>query len=56
MAPYRADAQARNDVHTSQVLDADLRRPRDILSRIESTGVPVDHFVDPTQVDPVAVG
>ena len=48
VAPYRPDSQARNDENTSQFLVADLRRPRHILSRIESAGTKVSHFANPS--------
>lgn len=48
VAPYRVDAQAVNDEKTSQFLVADLRRPRFILSRIESHGTKVSHFANPS--------
>jgi len=48
VAPYRVDAQAMNDEKTSQFLVADLRRPRFILSRIESHGTKVSHFANPS--------
>jgi 2-iminoacetate synthase len=48
VSPYRAEAQAVNAENTSQFLVADLRRPRFILSRIESSGTKVSHFCDPS--------
>ncbi|WP_433347487.1 3-methyl-2-indolic acid synthase [Micromonospora sp. CA-111912] len=56
VAPYRSDRQAQNDENTSQFLVADLRRPRHILSRLEASGLQVDHFVDPAGVATVAIG
>ncbi|MCX4474274.1 3-methyl-2-indolic acid synthase [Micromonospora sp. NBC_01655] len=56
VAPYRPDTQAQNDANTSQFLVADLRRPRHILSRLEASGLQVDHFVDPAGVATVAMG
>jgi 3-methyl-2-indolic acid synthase len=56
VAPYRANAQAQNDEQTSQFLVADLRRPRHILSRIETRGTKVGHFVDSTVEPAVTVG
>ena len=47
VAPYQADGQARNSEESSQFIIADLRRPRHILSRIESRGTEVEHFADP---------
>ncbi len=48
VSPYRVDTQAVNDENTSQFLVADLRRPRFILSRIESHGTKVSHFANPS--------
>ncbi|MGY1455958.1 3-methyl-2-indolic acid synthase [Streptomyces sp. SS8] len=48
VAPYRGDAQTRNDARSSQFQVADLRRPRHILDRIESSGIEVGHFVNPS--------
>ncbi|HEY0636611.1 MAG TPA: 3-methyl-2-indolic acid synthase [Pseudonocardiaceae bacterium] len=48
VAPYRAGEQAVNDERSSQFLVADLRRPRFILSRIESNGTKVSHFANPS--------
>ncbi|GAB1640131.1 3-methyl-2-indolic acid synthase [Krasilnikovia sp. MM14-A1259] len=56
VAPYRAGTQAQNDANTSQFLVADLRRPRHILSRLEASGMRVDHFVDPAGAATVAIG
>jgi 3-methyl-2-indolic acid synthase len=56
VAPYRVDSQAQNDEKTSQFLIADLRRPRHILSRIESNGKKVGHFVNPVMEPAVAAG
>ncbi|GGW61400.1 3-methyl-2-indolic acid synthase [Streptomyces xantholiticus] len=55
VAPYRPDAQARNDERSSQFQVADLRRPRHILDRIESSGIEVGHFVNPSP-RPAAAG
>ncbi len=44
VAPYRRSGQASNAEETSQFKIADLRRPSEILSGIESQGIEVDHF------------
>jgi 2-iminoacetate synthase len=56
VAPYRAGEQAVNDLTTSQFLVADLRRPRFILSRIESNGTEVCYFTDPAKAAAIPVG
>jgi 2-iminoacetate synthase len=55
VAPYRAGAQARNELSTSQFLVADLRRPRHILGRIEDRGTPVGFFENPGRADAATV-
>lgn len=47
VAPYRQDLHARNAVETSQFSVADLRRPRDILLRLQSDGYSIDNFAWP---------
>nr|WSZ97818.1 3-methyl-2-indolic acid synthase [Streptomyces sp. NBC_00857] len=56
VAPYQAGCRARNDEASSQFLVADLRRPRHILSRIEASGTPVDHFENPVSAGGSAGG
>ncbi|GAA3222731.1 3-methyl-2-indolic acid synthase [Streptomyces sp. XM83C] len=56
VAPYRAGCEARNDEKSSQFLVADLRRPRHILGRIEASGTPVGHFVNPAGEAATQVG
>ncbi|HEU4711122.1 MAG TPA: 3-methyl-2-indolic acid synthase [Pyrinomonadaceae bacterium] len=44
VAPYKRDDHARNEIKTSQFIVADLRRPRDILAKLESEGRAIDYF------------
>jgi hypothetical protein len=44
VAPYKRDDHARNEIKTSQFIVADLRRPRDILARLEAEGRAIDYF------------
>jgi 2-iminoacetate synthase len=55
VSPYRADGCARNSEESSQFIVADLRRPHQILHRIQSRGTAVRHFVDPTADEPAGV-
>jgi len=48
VAPYRRDAAAANNEESSQFLVADLRRPREILGRIEELGIEVESFEQPS--------
>ncbi|HWF90085.1 MAG TPA: 3-methyl-2-indolic acid synthase [Pyrinomonadaceae bacterium] len=44
VAPYRRDDHARNEIKTSQFIVADLRRPREILAKLEAEGREIDYF------------
>lgn len=47
VAPYRWDQEAPNDERSSQFLIPDLRRPRDILSRMTQNGYRFRYFASP---------
>jgi 2-iminoacetate synthase len=49
VSPYRRNAAAANDVRSSQFIIPDLRRPLEILSRIEGMGYHIQHFDRPNR-------
>ncbi|HEX8087674.1 MAG TPA: 3-methyl-2-indolic acid synthase [Blastocatellia bacterium] len=49
VSPYRRNTAAANELSSSQFVIPDLRRPVDILTRIEKMGYRVQHFAPPNQ-------
>lgn len=47
VAPYRRNAEAVNELSSSQFVIPDHRRPREILTRISEMGYTIQHFAQP---------